>query len=274
MKHTTIHRAVLALGLLALPSHAATLFGLGADHQLYRFDSSNPAGATAVGGSLANVVDIDVRGSTGGLYGMAASGETFLINSTTGSSTLLFAPSVSLGGPVTSFDFNAAVDRMRIVVGGNTNFRIVPDGIDGLSAGTVVNGVAGDGMYMTPAGVSILGAGYTNPFVNAPPVELFTIGTDGLLYLHTDGPEFNTMTAVGTGLGFTPGSGTGFDIDAEGIGYYANGTEFYQVDLATGTSTLVGNFGIEMRSLAVVPEPSTLGLAALAGLTLLRRRRA
>ncbi len=271
MKSTRILTTLAASAVLSTLSHAITIYGVGVDNQLYQFDSANPAGATAIGGNLSGIVDIDFRGSNGLLYGMAGSGETFSINASNATLVSLFSPASSLGGSVTKFDFNPAADRMRVLVGGTTNFRIVPDGISGMSAGTVVV----DGMFASPDGVSIVGFGYTNPFDGASGTTLYSIGSDGILYTHpiVGAPQFNTMTAVGTGLGFEISSPVGFDIGEDGTGYLTHGSDFYTVDLALGSAAFVGNLGIGMSGIAAVPEPSAAALCALAGLGLLRRRR-
>lgn len=268
------HLLIVAAACAALTgaAQAISVFGLGVDNQLYRFDTANPAGAVVVGGGLGGIVDIDFRGSNGQLYGIAANGNSFSVNTSSATLTSLFSPNPSFSGSVTSLDFNPAVDRMRILVGGNTNFRMVPDGITGTAAGTVVNGATGDGSFATPAGVSILGLGYTNPTGGAT-TDLYSIGSNGFLYIHSVGPQFNTMTALGTGLGFTIDSPIGFDIASNGLGYLSHGDDFYSVNLASGSATFVGSFGVAMRGVAVVPEPTSLTLAAVAGLGLLRRRR-
>lgn len=272
MKKAFLSLLVVSAGLSA-SSDAITLYGLGSNQQLYRFDSANPSGATAVGGPLADVVDIDYRGS-GVLYGMAGSGQTYSIDTSSGATSSLFMPTSALGGSVTEFDFNPAADRMRVLVGDSKNFRIVPDGISGMTAGTVVDDLS----FATPMGVSIVGLGYTNPFAGTAAqgntTALYSIGSNGFLYLHSVAPQFNTMTAVGTGLGFSITQPVGFDIGSDGTGFLTHGSDFYTVNLASGSANFVGSLGVAMNGIAVVPEPGTAMLSALAGLALLRRRRA
>jgi hypothetical protein len=49
--------------------------------------------------------------------------------------------------------------------------------------------------------------------------------------------------------------------------------KLYQVDPATGVGTLVGTLSPPIQGLAVIPEPATMGLLALGGLALLKRRK-
>lgn len=269
--------AAAAAATLTGTSHAITIFGLGAGGQVYSFDTSAPAVVTPVGIATApGVVDIDFRGSNNRLYAMAGSGATSTINTSTGQLTSVFAStSHTINGGVTSFDFNPAVDRMRVVGGGINNYRLFPDNTP-MPGGTVVDGgTGGDGVFATPASVTLLDVAYTNPFGNLGTTALFSIGSNGILYSHpgAGAPQFNTLAAVGA-LGVTIGSDVGFDIDSTGTGWLVSGNSLYSVNLATGAATSVGALGVGLTSIAVVPEPSSaLVLISTAGLFFLRRRR-
>lgn len=268
--------AAIASAALAGSSHAITIFGLGPGGQLYSFDSASPGTVNTVGGAtVGGIVDIDFRGSNNRLYGLSATGATSTINTVTGSVTGAFTPSHSLGGNVSGFDFNPAADRMRIAVGGTNNFRMVPDGIAGMTAGTVVSGATGgDGLFSVSPGLSVLDVAYTNPFNSIGSTVLYSIASDGMLYLHpsTGGPTFNNMTAVGS-LGVALAGDIGFDIAADGTGYLVSGNSLYTVNLATGLATSAGTLGQNFTSIAVVPEPASAVLISVVGLGLLRRRR-
>lgn len=275
MSLRTLLSSALATTLLAGSASAITIFGLGAGGQLYSFDTASPGTVTAVGSATAGgIVDIDFRGSNNRLYGITSEGTTSTINTTTGSLSLAFTAGSSLSG-VSGFDFNPAADRMRIAVGGTTNFRMVPDGISPGTGTTAAGFVIADGSYSLPVGVtSILDVAYTNPFNGGlPTTTLYSIGSNGTLYSHSGAPQFNTMTAVGTGLGVALGSDIGFDIDSSGIGYIVSGTSLYTVDLSTGVATSAGTLGTALTSIAVIPEPSSMLLGSIAALGLLRRKR-
>ncbi len=275
MSFQSLITAAIASGVLAGSSHAITIFGLGAGGQLYSFDSAAPGSVSPVGSPLGGgIVDIDYRGSNNVLYGISGSGSTYSVDTVAGTSSLLFNPSASLGGTVTGFDFNPMADRMRIVVGGVNNFRMVPDNIAGMTAGTVVNGTAGDGQFGVPMSVTILDVAYTNPFNGPAGTAFYSVGSNGILYTHTVAPQFNTMTQVGSGFGFIPVADSAFDIGQDGNGYLVSGNSFYTVNLGLGTATLVGTLGQSLTSISAVPEPSAAMLGGLAGLGLLRRRRA
>lgn len=275
MSFKSVLPTLFASVALAGTSSAITIFGLGTGGQLYRFDTAAPLIVTPVGVlSAGGIVDIDFRGSNGKLYGLSATGATSTIDTGSGAITALFTPSASLGGNVTGFDFNPAADRMRIAVGGTTNFRMVPDAIAGMTAGTVVNGAAGDGTFALPGGVTLLDVAYTNPYNGGAGTTLYSIGSNGILYTHpaAGSPQFNTVTAVGS-LGVALAGDIGFDISPDGTGYLVSGNSLYTVNLGTGAATAAGTLGQSLSSISVIPEPSSALLGAIGALGLLRRRR-
>ena len=262
----------LICGLSAVSSHAITMYGLGTNGALYSFDTAAPGTFVEIGTPANGITDIDFRGSNGNLYGITGTGSTFTVNLLTGAATSAFTPATTLNGMVSGFDVNPAADRFRVVTdaaAGNNNYRLSSPGGD-------TDTTTADGTFGTPSGVSILDVAYTNPFgQGVGGTSLYSIGSDGNLYVHSDGPGFNTMTSSGS-LGFTPLADIAFDIAQDGTGYIANGTDLYSVS-NIGTSvpnvTLLGTLGQPLSSFSAVPEPSSALLACFAGLGLLRRRR-
>ncbi len=277
--------ATIAYGFLTATSGAVVIYGIGSNNSLYNFDSASAGLVTQIGasGSFSNIVDIDFHGANGLLYGLSSTGQAYTINTQTGAQTLVTNPITALTG-IYAIDFNPMADRIRLAGTGNFNGRLTPDFQTPPTAvqpnGTVTNDgtfafFASDGI--TPrSGVSVLGAGYTNPINNPGSTLLYTISSDGFLNSHTaPAGAFGNGVAVGA-LGFVP-VGSSFDISIEGLGFASDGANLMSVTLATGASASLGAIGLPggvgLRSLAVVPEPSTLVLGSLAGLGLLRRRR-
>lgn len=271
MKSKSLLLALAFSYLAIVSSQAVTIYGLGIDNMLYSFDSATPGSFAPIGTPGSGIVDIDFRGSNGLLYGIAGSGNTFSINTSTGASTLLSTPATALNGSVSGFDVNPAADRFRVVTNsatGDNNYRLSSPGSD-------TNVVTVDGRFSTPISVTILDVAYTNPFSGVLGTALFSIGTDNNLYSHSVGPGFNTMNLVG-GLGIMVGSDIAFDISGSGtgnIGYLASGTNFYAINLSTGAATSVGTLGVALSSFSAVPEPSSAFLGGLGALGLLRRNR-
>lgn len=283
MRKYPIITAAAVYGAMIASSQAVSIYGIGIDNNFYRFDSLSPGTVTQVGaaGIAASLVDIDVHGADGRLYGMEANGNTSSISYVNGSLTSAYSPSTAYDASVTAFDHNPAADRVRIVAG-NFNYRIVPNVVTSPQLPGTPGAVTNDGTYsffdstgmISRPGVTVMGAGYLNPIDNAPSTLLYTITSDGFLNSHsTPSGSFSNGNAVGVvGLGFIP-VGSGFDIGQDGFGYAFDGTDLRQIDLTTGTSTSLGPVGVQLRSLAVIPEPSSTLLGAVAALGFLRRRR-
>ena len=276
MTRQSVLTASLMTALLSSGALGSTIYGLSSANELYRFDSSSPGAATLVGSiSQPGIVDIDFHAANGKLYGLTSNGTAYDINVSTGAATFLFSPSLSLSG-VADFDFNPMADRLRVSATGNANYRLVPDFITAPSPAGTAGAVVEDGTFLVPTGVTILSNAYTNAFDSPASTELYSIGSDGVLYLHTNGPQFNTMTAVGAGLGITPAGAVGFDISGlDNAAYLSHGSDFYSVNLAAGTASLMGTSNAALVSIAAapIPEPSAAALGAAAILGALRRRR-
>src|SRR5215208_6787413 len=117
----------------------STIVGLTEDNRLLRFDSDNPGqilATTAIRGLAAgeSVVGIDVRPSTGQLFGLGRSGRLYVIDANTGAATTravlhadpsdTTAPFTGLSGGDFGVDFNPAADRLRVVSNAEQNLRI------------------------------------------------------------------------------------------------------------------------------------------------------
>ena len=143
----------------------AKLFAVTGANHLISFDSATPgtitSDVTITGLGAGELIDgADIRPATGQLYalgitdnGAARSGQIYTINTTTGAATAVgVAFSAALSDTDSwGFDFNPAVDRIRIVDGLNGgNFRVNPNNgtlaatDTNLTAGSLIDGVAYD----------------------------------------------------------------------------------------------------------------------------------
>ncbi len=284
MKKQPIIAATFACLSLASTSEAVGIFGLGNNGSLYQFDSAAPGSVIQIGsnGSFSDIVDIDFHGANGLLYGMTSTGLLSTINTVSGARSLVTTPLSALSG-LTAMDFNPLADRVRLAGTGGFNARITPNFQTAPTAMQANGTVTMDGTYSffqsdtTTArpGVSVLGAGYTNPSNNPSSTILYTLSGDNFLNRHTTpAGAFGNGVAVGP-LGYTQ-VGAGFDIDINGLGYGYDGTNLRAIQLSDGSSNSLGAIGlplsVTLQSLAVVPEPSSALLFSLASLGLLRRR--
>jgi len=177
---------------------------------------------------------------------------------------------VSLTGAGYGFDFNPTVDRLRLIDDTDQNLRTNPS-----------NGVT---LTDTPigGGFDIVGSAYTNSFSGATTTVLYGLDAAGDQLLRSTNPNGGVYVAIGP-LGVALGATDRIGFDISGLtttAYFNVGSQFYTVNLASGSATLVGSLGSgELVGLTAysVPEPSTwalmIGGFGLAGMALRTRRR-
>ena len=274
---TTIKFLTLSLFGTASSLHAATIYGLTSGNELIRFDSATPGSITTIGTiSQPGIVDLDFFPVNGQLYAITSNGNTYSLNLGNAAATLLFSPLSAISN-ITDLDFNPVADRMRLFGDTDQNYRMVPDVITAPSAAGTAGTVIFDGTFSNTA-FELESSAYTNNFDGATSTTLYSIDTTtDSLVIHSVSPQFNTVTAVGTGLGTAIGNNVGFDVGQDGIAYLSDANNFYTVNLATGIATsagAVGGSGLVSIAALAVPEPGSalLGLTGLAVLAARRRR--
>ena len=241
--------------------------------------------------TLTPIGSIDVRPGTGELYGLGSvNNQLYKINPTSGALTTVGAP-LPVGGLI---DFNPTVDRIR-VISGTTNLRVNPD-TAAVTTDTPLSYSPGDvNAGTTP---NVIGIGYTNSVAGATTTTLYdivdganaaasndtlatqnpansgTLQTRGLLGVNVNTGPFGPSGFVGFDV--SGASGTAFLSD----GQFAGASNLYTVDLTTGIASspraitgLPGGTTVAEIAVAAVPEPASLGLAAVAAAGLLGRRR-
>ena len=265
------------------PPRKEAIVGLTAGNQLVRFNAGQPQKATVIGAvrglpSGESLVAIDYRVSRGVLYALGSSGRLYTLDAKTAEAKALGAGplAIPLAGEEFGFDFNPAVDRIRIVSDAGQNFRAHPDTGAAVDGNPNAEGTQPDARLAyaaadanAPTKPRIVGAGYTYNKQNEKITTNFAIdAAPGSLV--TQGSREGATPAVSpnTGQLFTVGSlGIGrfhrasFDIaDVSNAAYLAvervqrAGTRLYSVDLATGRATFIGTVGGErLRGIAIEP---------------------
>ena len=276
--------AALAIGLAAVMApmaHAETLVGLTATNSLVRFDSATPGtllAPVAITGLAAgeNILAIDLRPTTGVLYGVGSLGGVYSF-SAGGAATFISALSSPLTSGVIGIDFNPVAD-----LSGATSLRIVSSS----GQNYAYNVTTGATVVATSVQTGFAAVSYANNDLNpATGTQLYYIDS-AADQLKVAAANFNgapapvPITTVGNlGVNFTDVSG--FDISTSGAAFASNGGSLYSINLASGASTLVGAFGAGtsftgLTALtAPIPEPSTYALmvAGLLGVGWAAKRR-
>ena len=259
------------------------MMGVTTTNVLEKFDSSAPGtilssvGVTGlqVGETL---LGIDQRPATGGLYGLGSTSRLYSINGTTGAATQVGAAGAfTLSGTGFGFDFIPTVDRIRATSNTGQNLRLNPNDGTLTATDTALAYAAGDpNAAATPR---VVGSAYTNNNSGAGSTTLYGIDSN-LDVLVTQGSPGGTPVSPNTGqlftvgaLGFNTSDFVGFDVSGTPDVAYAaltapaaSASQFFTINLAGGTATLVGTIGggVPLTALSVVPEPGALSLSLLA----------
>src|SRR5688572_30466427 len=115
------------------PPRKESIVGLTESGKLVRFNAGQPWYVTVIGPVKGlqegeRLVGIDYRVNRGVLFGLGSMGQLYTIDANTATATALAAPlATALPGREVGFDFNSAVDRIRIVTDAGINPPAHPD---------------------------------------------------------------------------------------------------------------------------------------------------
>lgn len=223
-----------------------------------------------------SLIGLDFRIARGQLYGLGSTGRLYRIDAATGAATALTAgPAFVPQGSVYGFDFNPAVDRIRVVGPAGANLRLHPDTGAQVDANPAADGTQDDGPLAYVDGDAaagraprIVAAGYTynqrdekitsNYAIDAAAGTLVLQGSrEGVAPVVS--PNTGRLSTVGP-LGVGHFDDASFDIaDVSNAAWLATGRgarwRLHRVDLDTGRATTVGTIaaGGEIRGIAVEP---------------------
>ena len=266
------------------PARKETLVGVTESHKLVRFNGGQPQKVTVVGTvaglqSGESIVGIDYRVSRGVLFALGSTGRIYTVDAKTARATAVGGAPLAIGLSVNEFvfDFNPAVDRIRIASDSGQNFRGHPDTGAAVDSDPNAPGVQGDGKLAYAAGDSnagkaprVVAAGYTYNKQNEKITTNFAIDA-------ATGSLVTQGTREGVAPAVSPNTGQLFTVGALGIGHFSRanfdisdvnnaayvgaevdgrrGTRVYSVDLASGKATFIGTVGggERLRGLAIEP---------------------
>ncbi|SNR40068.1 DUF4394 domain-containing protein [Hymenobacter mucosus] len=263
-----------ALGLTVGAAQAQTVYGLSVTGtttaSLVTFNATTPGTFTAtvpITGVTAGqtIVGIDVRPNTGQLFALGynptgTQAQMYTIDRTTGVATTVgTALTLNLGTNVAriGFDFNPTVDRIRVVSGAGTDFRLNPN--NGALAATDGNLAYATGDANASQTPSVGSVAYTNSYIGSTGTDLYDIDEANSRLVIQRPPNNGTLVTVGP-LGIaTDGAGQISDLDiyfnpttSTNVAYLSTATitsltaatsTLYTVNLATGATTSVGLLG-------------------------------
>jgi hypothetical protein len=230
---------VAGLSAPAAASAAEAFFGATSSNTLVTFASDSPGTvrtAVPISGLQAGeqVLALDMRPATGQLYALGSTSRLYAINPASGAARAVGDPfTPPLAGTSFGFDFNPAVDRIRLTSDGRQNLRLNPE------TGAVV---AQDGQLAYADGDPGQGA---NPHVGAAAYtpeaapRLFAIDSSRDVLVLQDPPNEGRLTTVGP-LNVDLQEPIGFDIAGDGRAFVAaprgagGAPELFLADLAKG----------------------------------------
>ena len=132
---------------------------------------------------------------------------------------------------------------------------------------------------MNGATPSISGIAYTNSIAGAATTQQFGIDSALGVLTTVNNNDGDLVTIGNLGLGTDLGTEIGFDIEGTAAtGILSVGNDLYSVDLSDGATAFLGTTAFStLRDItavpAAIPEPSGLAVLALAGVTMITRRR-
>ena len=235
---------------IAIPTDPVA-YALDETNNLLIFNITNPANVASkpITGILAGetLVGLDFRPLNGQLYALGSSSRLYTINASSGAAAAVgTAPLATLlTGTTFGFDFNPAVDRIRVVSNTGQNLRLHPD----LGTVAFVDGV------LSPGTPNVSAAAYTSNFAGTTTTTLFVIDhTADKLYIQNP-PNNGTLVEVGA-LGINVDAVNGFDIgstSAIAFGVFKIGTTqaLYSINLGNGMATKLSDFSKPVRGFTV-----------------------
>lgn len=266
------------------PPRKELVFAVTAKNDLIKFNAGQPGRIldrkALIGISAGDrLVGIDFRVARGVLYALAQTGRVYTIDTSSGIAKSLDAPPLGelLMGDAVGFDFNPAVDRMRVVTSTGQNLRIHPDtglmidgvpDLRGVQPDLPLNYVQGDANAGRRPNVA--GAAYTYNKQNEKITTLYVIDRAlGTLAMQGSkegvtpfvSPDTGQLRTVGS-LGLGALTDASFDIsDVAGTPLVAvrtaadPQTRLYLLDLDTGRATPLGRVGDGSPVIGIAIEP-------------------
>lgn len=203
------------------------------------------------------LVGMDVRNATGLPYVIGSDGPLYVLGAPK-AATPTTVPAEKVGTPIslaafpaTGFDFNPAVDRLRIISGVG-NLRVNPNNGTAVDGDTMLDGTQPDGNLAYAEGDPGAGttpdanaAAYTNPVQGGVATTTVLYDLEGArdVLVTQNPPNSGTLNSVGP-VGVNVDPRADIDVASNGVAFAVitpeTDTLLYTVNLATGTATPIG----------------------------------
>lgn len=251
--------AVLALSAIAAPAaaQAEPLAGIDTQGRLVTFDSASPGKVKArlvTGlGAGETMLGIDRRPANGTLVVVTSASRLYTLDARTARAAAIgqgpFSP--MLDGAGAGFDFNPAVDRIRLTTTNAQNLRLQPDtGAVAATDGTLSYATGDPAAGTAPF---VIASAYTNNVPMAMSTQLFNVDAGRDTLVLQDPPNAGGLKTIGA-LGMNVTNPAGFDISGTSSSAVLatrvagrKGSRLYTVNLGTGATKLVGRVGTSKR---------------------------
>lgn len=250
--------------LLASSASAERFIAVDSQNRLYTFSDSKPGDwkRFALRGlaSGERIVGLDVRPANRQLVAVTNQSRLYNVSRSKRTVTAIGSTALmpALSGSSFGFDFNPAVDRIRLVSDSGQNLRLQPD--TGAVAATDEPLVAKAGDPGAGAAPAVIGSAYTNSVRGAMMTTLYGIDTRRDALVIQAPPNAGVLSTVGA-LGVNLAGPLGFDISARDGSAYVLArrpgiarSRLFRLNLMTGGAQQLG---------AISKAPTLVAFAAL-----------
>lgn len=248
---------------------------------LISFNSAAPAtilsttAITGLGGGE-TILGMDFRPATGQLYALGSASRLYTINIATGAATQVGSNGAfTLNGTKFGFDFNPTVDRIRVVSNADQNLRLNPiDGTLATADFTLAYAAADANAAANPSAGA---AAYTNSFGGSTTTTLYVYDYNLQILAISNPPNNGTLNTVGSAgiaaldlgldMDITSDQALGLNAAFLSASLTAAATNFYRINLSTGSAALIGTIGggaaISAMAVFIPPSPPVKVVYAL-----------
>jgi outer membrane protein assembly factor BamB len=258
MHFRSILAASAAVLLTAAAAPAAEVAALSGDNTISIVDTSAKKVVKTwnISGASVKIAGIDVRPADGKLYALAADGNLYTVDISSGKATMKSKLETMIPSSAwATVDFNPAADRLRVIGSDGTSLRVNVDDGKVTKDGSLKYAEGDASKGKTP---KVVAGAYSNSFKGTKETTLYDIDASTGALLRQVPPNDGTLNTIGM-LG-VQGEVYAFDIWSDGQGkneaWLMAADGLHSVDLASGKAgpaiKIEGLKG-QVRDIAILP---------------------